>query len=469
MASGLPQNRTDLGGTGPSSTGLRGAELDRRIAALAIPALGAIAAEPAYNLADTAIVGHLGRTPLDSLAIATTALMLTSWVAIFLSTATTSAVAGLAASRNTRDTRDARDTKEAGRAAGAAYLVAAAGGAVVAILMIVAAPWIARLLGAQHAVLTGATEYLRVSAIGMPFLYLSYAGNGHLVGLADTRTPLRIAVSANVLNVALEVVLVYGAHLGLRGSAWGTVIAQAAAAAWYFAASRRASVRPGVPERGHIATLLRAGHQLSVRTIALGVVPLTTTAIAARLGPVALGGQQIAMRVWYLLSIMLDALAVPAQVYVSSALGAGDPDGARLVGRRSLRFGLIAGTALAVVTAAVAPLVPVVFTHDPAIKHAAIIALLTAAATQPLAALAFVLDGLILGISDYAAMRRAMILAIFGYAPVAVLVLRFHGLGLPGIWLALGLWLAARSALLGRRWALATTVNEPRPPGRPQE
>ena len=75
-----------------------------------------------------------------------------------------------------------------------------------------------------------------------------------------------------------------------------------------------------------------------------------------------------------------------------------------------------------------------------------------AALTQPLAALAFVLDGLILGLSDYVAMRRAMILAIGAYVPVAALVLRFHRLGLPGVWIALGLWLAARAALLGQRW-----------------
>jgi Na+-driven multidrug efflux pump len=176
-----------------------------------------------------------------------------------------------------------------------------------------------------------------------------------------------------------------------------------------------------------------------VRTIALGVVPLATTAIAARLGPVALGGQQIAMRVWYLLSLLLDALAVPAQVYVSSCLGAGDQEGARGVGQRSLRLGLVAGTGLGVVTAALAFCVPVLFTSDPAVRHAAIVALLVAAATQPLAALAFVLDGLILGLSDYVAMRRAMILAILAYVPMAALVLRFH-------------WLAARALLLGRRW-----------------
>ena len=419
-------------------------ELDRRIAALALPALGSIAAEPAYSLADTAIVGHLGRVPLDSLAIATTALTMTAWLAIFLTTATTSAVAGLAARRA---------TDRAARSAGAAYLVAAAGGVAVAVAVIVAAPWVAALLGAHQLVLAGSVGYLRASAAGLPFLYVSYAGNGHLIGLADTRTPLRIAVTANVLNVALEVFLVYGVHLGLFGSAWGTVAAQIAAAALYAVASwRRARVRPRLPGRAEVTALLRDGHQLSVRTIALGVVPLTTTAIAARLGPVALGGQQIAMRVWYLLALLLDALAVPAQVYVSSCLGAGDRPGARLVGRRTMRLGLIAGIGLGVVTAALAPWVPALFTGDLAVRHAATVALLVAALTQPLAALAFVLDGLILGLADYVAMRRAMMLAILAYVPVAALVLRFHRLGLPGIWVALGLWLAARAVLLGRRW-----------------
>ena len=245
----------------------------------------------------------------------------------------------------------------------------------------------------------------------------------------------------------------YGVHLGLLGSAWGTVTAQVAAAALYAAASwRRARVRPRQPGRAEVSALLRDGHRLSVRTIALGVVPLTTTAIAARLGPVALGGQQIAMRVWYLLALLLDALAVPAQVYVSTCLGAGDHRGAHLVGRRTLRLGLIAGSGLGVVTAALAFWVPALFTSDLAVRQAATVALLVAALTQPMAALAFVLDGLILGISDYVAMRRAMILAIFAYVPVAALVLRFHALGLPGVWVALGLWLAARAALLGRRW-----------------
>ncbi|MBO0820463.1 MAG: polysaccharide biosynthesis C-terminal domain-containing protein, partial [Nocardiopsaceae bacterium] len=202
--------------------------LDRRIIGLALPALGSIAAEPLYNLADTAIVGHLGRQSLDSLAIAVSALAIMAWVALFLTTATTSAVARMAAASN----RDG-----AGRAVGAAYLVAAGLGAVTALLLAGAAPGLAWILGARGPVLAGAAGYLRAAAAGVPFLYLSYAGNGHLLGLADTRTPLRVALSANAVNVALEAGLVFGAHAGLAGSAWGTVAAQAFAAAWYALAS----------------------------------------------------------------------------------------------------------------------------------------------------------------------------------------------------------------------------------------
>jgi len=158
------------------------------------------------------------------------------------------------------------------------------------VVLVLLAPSIAWLLGARGGIETAAAQYARISAIGLPFLYLSYAGNGHLTGQQDTATPLRIAVGANVLNVALEALLVFGLHTGLAGSAWGTVAAQVAAAAAYARASRRSALTPRRPTGADLRALLRDAHRLSVRTIALGVVPLAVTAVAARLGPVPLAG-----------------------------------------------------------------------------------------------------------------------------------------------------------------------------------
>ncbi len=338
--------------------------LDRRIARLAIPALGSIAAEPLYNLADTAIVGHLGRVPLDSLAIAASALAIVAWVAIFLTTATTTPWPGAPAGTS-GGPRAARRGRLRGR----------------------------RRLGGHHGGAGGRGRALRgpvarrawrgargrgpvpADSGDRPAVpLLSYAGNGHMTGLENTRTPLRIALGANGLNVALEVLLVFGLHAGLSGSAWGTVAAQVAAAAWYAGVLAQG---PAAAPRARPRRTARAaadGHRLSVRTIALGVVPLAATAVVARLGPVALGGQQVAYRLWYLLSLSLDALAVPAQVFVSAAVGAGDAEAARLIGRRTLILGLSAGTVLGVLTAVLALGAPDVFTADPAIRHAAVIA-----------------------------------------------------------------------------------------------
>ena len=418
-------------------------DLDRRIARLAVPALGAILAEPLYNIADTAIVGHLGRAPLDSLAIATSALSIVGWLAIFLSTATTTEV-----SRNAA----VGEHRAAGRAVGAAYSVAAGWGAVTSIVVMLIAPVLVDLLGGHAGIGSGATVYIRIAALGMPFLYLSYAGNGHLIGLENTRTPLVIAVTANVVNVLLEVWFVFGLHAGLVGSAWGTVVAQACAAAAYGVASRRSPYPPLRPARGDLSAVLRDGHRLSVRTVALGVVPLAATAVTARLGPIPLAGQQIAYRLWGMLSLATDALAVPAQVFISAGLGRGDRPAAERAAQRTLALGLAFGCALGLVTAALALFAPAVFTTDPTVRHAAVVGLLCSALTQPLAALAFVYDGVILGLGDYTAMRRAMLIAIGAFAPLAILVLRFHWLGLPGVWAALGCWLAARAVLLWRRW-----------------
>jgi Na+-driven multidrug efflux pump len=150
-------------------------------------------------------------------------------------------------------------------------------------------------------------------------------------------------------------------------------------------------------------------------------------------------------------------------VFVSAALGTGDAESARRTGRRTLWLGLLTGCVFTVVTAALALGAPSLFTSDPAVRHAAVIGLVASAATQPLAALAFVLDGLILGIEDYAAMRRAMILSAFAFVPMAALTLRFQWLGLPGVWAALALWLAARSAFLGRRWHAHVRDSRRRP------
>ncbi len=418
-------------------------ELDRRIVRLAVPALGALLVEPLYNLTDSAIVGHLGRAPLGGLALATGALNIVGWTSAFLEMATVSLVAYR---------RGAGDRNGAARSAGAAYAWSAAVGVAVAVGVYLVAGSLVRLLGGRGAVAGDAVLYLHISAVGLLPLLVSLAGNGHLTGLEDTRRPFLIALVANGVNVLLEVSLVYGARLGIAGSAWGTVVAQVISAVLFVFVSRRASIAPRWPRRADVARLGRDGVPLTVRTVALGVVLLASTSIAARLGASQLAGHQIALQVWLLLALTLDSLAVPAQVYVGDALGRGDRLSAGSVGRRTLRFGLVAGVAVGVLTIALSSVLPFVFSSNPSVRHQATVALAICGAVQPVAALSFVLDGLILGAAGYRTLQWAMLLALLAFIPLAALTLANHSLGLVGVWLALACWLLARAAILGWRW-----------------
>ena len=417
--------------------------LDRRIIALAIPALGALIVEPLYTLTDTAIVGHLGRAQLGGLALATTVLNLVGWTAAFLEMATTSQVAF----RRARGDMEGADT-----AATAAYATAGALGIGVALVVAFAGPPISALLGGSGPIQHNATTYLHVSAFGMPFLLMTFAGTGHLQGHEDTKTPLRILLVANIVNVILEVVLVYGLDTGVAGSAWGTVVAQVVAAALFVRASRARLTDVRRPDRSEFALLVKSGTALVIRTIALGSALTVATAIAAHVGSATLGAHQIAMQVWLLLALTLDALAVPAQVFVGAALGSGRVDEAVHVGVRCLRLGLIASVVVAIVTIATSPAVPYVFSDDGQVRDIATTGLLLCGALQPFAALAFVYDGLLLGASDFATLRRAMLLALLAFAPLAAATFARPSLGIVGIWLALTCWLAARTVLLGLRW-----------------
>ncbi len=417
--------------------------LDRRIVALAWPALGALVIEPLYTLTDTAIVGHLGRAPLGGLALSVTVLNLVGWTSAFLKMATTSLVAFR---RGRGDDQGATD------AAAAAYLTALALGVVVALLVAFAGPPVAALLGGEGAVQRAATTYLRISAVGMPFLLLTLAGAGHLQGHEDTRTPLRILLAANIVNVVLEVALVYGAGTGVAGSAWGTVIAQVVAATLFVRASRRRTTDLRRPAGHEFTLLVRNGGALVVRTVALGSALTVATAIAAHVSDTTLAAHQIALQVWILLALTLDALAVPAQVFVGAALGRDQVEEAVDIGARCLRLGLLASLAVGLATMALSPALPYVFTSDADVRHVATIGLVLCGALQPFAAYAFVYDGLLLGAADYRTLRRSMLLALFAFAPLAAATLAYPRLGITGIWLALTCWLAARTVLLGLRW-----------------
>ncbi|WP_410537577.1 MATE family efflux transporter [Streptomyces sp. KL2] len=431
---------------------------DREIIALALPAFGALVAEPLFVMADSAIVGHLGTPQLAGLGVAATLLTTGVNVFVFLAYATTAAVARRVG---------AGDLPAAIRQGMDGIWLALLLGAAVVAAVLPAAPALVDLFGTSATAAPHAVTYLRISALGIPAMLMVLAATGVLRGLQDTRTPLYVAVGGFSVNVVLNFALVHGAGLGIAGSAWGTVIAQCAMAAVYLVVVVRGARRHGAslrPDAAGIRACGRAGAPLLVRTLSLRAVLVLATAVAARLGDVEVAAHQITLTVWSLLAFALDAIAIAGQAIIGRYLGAGDAAGARAACRRMVRWGAASGVVLGLLVVAARPLLLPLFTPDTAVHDRLTPALLVVAVTSPVAGVVFVLDGVLMGAGDGPYLAWAALATLVVFAPAALAVPALGG-GLTALWWAVAglmmgmrlvtLWLRARSG----RWVVTGAVR----------
>jgi len=415
---------------------------DAEIVRLAVPALGALAAEPLYLLVDTAIVGHLGTPQLAALALAATVLSNLVALCIFLTYGTTARVTRL---------HGAGEDEEAAAIGPQAFWLALAAGVVVAAVVAALADPLVHALGGDDEVADMAARYLRIASLGVPMALIALAGQGWLRGMSDLRTPLVIVVVANLVNIVLEVLFVYGFDWGLDGSAWGTVLAQLGMGIAFAVVLLRVFAPPNL---ARIRSLVSIGAQLVARTAALLGCFVLATAVCAHIGPATVAAHQIAFQLFGFLALLLDAIAIAGQVIVGRALGAGDADDAYAAARRMLEWALAAGLVIGGLFLALGDVVPHAFTSDPKVIDQAQDLWPLFCAMWPVAAVAFALDGILIGAGDTAYLAAAMAVAFAIFAPIALTAGT-----VVVVWLAIDVLMVVRVATLGarfarRRWAL---------------
>ena len=330
----------------------------RRIAGLALPALGVLAAEPLYLLFDLAVVGRLGAVALAGLAIGGLILSLVSSQLTFLSYGTTA---------------------RAARFFGAGDRASAVGEGV-------QATWLAVGLGVAHrrdrrsgggADARGDRRRRRDRRDGAAMVAdrdLRSAGDPDLAGgqrldarRAGPARPLRYVVAGFALSAVLCPTLVYGwfglPRLGLVGSAVANLVGQWLAGVLFCRAllAERVSLRVDV-------AVLRAqvvmGRDLVVRTLAFQACFVSAAAVAARFGAAAVAAHQVVLQLWSFLALVLDSLAIAAQSLVGAALGAGQLTHAKSVAWRVTVFSTAAAGLLAAVFAAGSSALPQLFTSE---------------------------------------------------------------------------------------------------------
>ncbi len=430
-----------------------------RILGLAVPAIGTLIADPVLGAVDTAVAGRIGTAELGALGLAVAVLGAFTWIFNFLVYGTTASVAR-AVGRG--------DRHGAGARVAHAGLVALLLGVTAGLALWLGAEPLVRAFGAVDELVTPASDYLRIRAVGIPLVLLGYVGHGAFRGVQDTRTPLVVVVVANVLNGTLDLVLVFVLDLGLAGIAWATVAAEATTVLLLGLLLRRAGLPlagHGLPDRDRVRALVQVSRDLFLRTGGLVGGLLLVSAAAARTDATTAAAHQVLWQLWILLALLLDGFAIAAQAMVGQSLGAGDHDGARGDAAALLRWGAGLGVVLAIVLLPLARPIVGLFTAD-----VEVVALATGAAWllamggQALGGVVFVLDGILMGASDYRYLRTWTVLAALVAGATAQVAVTLGG-GIAWLWLAIDVMLVVRGASLlarvrGRTWLTAGDAVE---------
>ncbi|CAI5478821.1 unnamed protein product [Closterium sp. Yama58-4] len=417
---------------------------------LAIPAVIAGLAEPVAQLTETAFIARTGAVSLAAIGVSISVFNLVSKVFNFpLLNITTSFVAedGEARAKSAASASAAGvvGEKRVVPAVSAALLVGAILGIVEAVVLASAA---APILGAMGVPATSpmrgpALHYLSLRALGAPAVVLALATQGVFRGFKDTRTPLIAQVGGNVVNIALDPVLMFACGMGVSGAAFATVTAQYSIAAFMlWQLSQRVVLMPPRLSDLKLDRFLKSGGLLLGRTLALLCTMTLATSMAARQGHTSMAAHQIAMQIWLAVSLMSDSVALGAQTMLASAFARHDARRVRRIAMRATQMALLMGLTTATLLTLATPYIPRAFTSDHTVQKALTSLMPFVAATQPITSLAFVFDGLHYGASDFAYAATAMITVM---PPIAgVLAYAPKVMGIHGVWVGLTLIMTAR-------------------------
>ena len=423
--------------------------LNRDILRLAVPALGSLVAEPLFLIVDSALVGHLGVTPLAGLGIASAVLQTIVGLMVFLAYATTPAVARrFGAGDPTRAVSVGID----------GMWLALGIGAILALAGYLTTPFLVGLFSASPEVARDAETYLGISMWGLPAMLFVFAATGLLRGMQDTVTPLWIAGLGFGANALLNWLFIYGFGWGIGGSAFGTVVAQWGMVAAYvvvigrLARTHSASVRP---HREGVRGSARSGGWLFLRTLTLRAALLATVFVATGLGTEELAGWQVAFTIFSTAAFALDALAIAAQALIGKGLGAGDTGGVQRTLGRTVSWGAWFGVIVGAVIGALSGVIGLLFTGDASLAALIQPALIVLAVAQPVCGVVFVLDGVLIGAGDAKYLAIAGVLNLVPFVPALIVLAVLSVGGAAGLaWLAVaffGVYMLARLATLGWR------------------
>ncbi len=420
------------------------------IGRLALPMLVGAVLQNVQSLIDLFWVGSLGAVAVAAVAFAGTILMVLFPMLMGISVGTIALVARYAG---------AGRRAEASLAAGQSLMLALIFGGVSALAGWYFAYPLFRLLGAAPDVVADGGVFLRILLLGSFTMFVLFIGNAALQGAGDAVTPMLIMSVANILNVILDPVFIFGwgpmPGMGVRGAALATVLSQAAAAgvALYVLFSNRVRLHLHwnylLPDVKLAWRILRIGLPGSGQMLSRSLMGAVLMGIVAGCGTAAVAAYGIGLRFHMIILMPAFALGGAAATLVGQNLGVGHPERARRAAWTAaiLGMGFMAVTALVLV--GIAPGLLRVFNTDPDVVRIGARYLRTVSPFYVFAALAIALGRALNGAGDSLVPMLCTVLALWGLqVPLAMGLSRVWNPPTQGIWWAIVIAMVVHALLI---------------------
>lgn len=418
----------------------------KNINKLAIPALIAGISEPILSLTDAAIVGNISFNATESLAavgIVTTFLSMLIWVLGQTRSAISSIVSQYVGANKIEKIKNLP--------AQAIFIITS-----LSVLIILAtypfASSIFKLYNASDLILNYCVDYYKIRVFGFPFTLFTIGVFGAFRGLQNTYYPMIIAIIGAVLNIILDVILVYGIPnfipaLNIKGAAYASVFSQfimALLSAYFLLKKTIIPLKLNFPFNKEINRFILMILNLFVRTIALNVTLYFASAFATSYGAKYIAAYTIAINLWFLGAFILDGYASAGNILSGKMLGGKEYDVLIKLSSKLVKYGVILGVINALIGAVFYFPIGTIFTKEPEVLSAFYEVFFIILLMQPLCAITFIFDGMFKGMGKMKYLRNILLFSTFLIFLPILFWLDYLDYKLYAIFIALTVWIIAR-------------------------
>jgi|TARA_B110000908_G_scaffold149302_1_gene182451 putative MATE family efflux protein len=418
----------------------------KNINKLAIPALIAGIAEPLLSITDTAIIGHIDTNATESLAavgIVGAFISMLVWVFGQVRSAISSIVSQYVGAHKLDEVHDLPAQATA---------IVLTGSLIILAISYPFATTIFEFYNASGLVLDYAVTYFKIRIFGFPFSLFIFAIFGTFRGLQNTYYPMMIAITGALLNVVLDIMLVYGvegiiAPMHIEGAAYASVISQivmAGIAAYLLLKKTSISLKVQLPFNKEIKRMMGMISNLFIRTIALNVALYFGTSYATSYGKEYIAAYTIGLNLWFLGAFMIDGYSSAGNILSGKLLGAKEYQTLLRLSRKLTKYGFVIGIFLAIVGGLFYESIGTVFTKDPEVLEKFYASFWIILAMQPLCAITFIFDGMYKGMGEMKILRNLLLLSTGVVFIPVLLVFDVFDYKLHAIWIAFTCWIVVR-------------------------